>query len=101
MSWVMPSGMRGTLAKTAVAAGIAGVAVMGATFPANATPAVQDDPACDWLGWRHPLCGGGAFESPVDDGIPGDNAAIGGIPAPAMVPNTSGGLSVPGTPGAI
>jgi hypothetical protein len=115
MSWVMASGVRGTLARTAAAAGIAGVAVMGATVSANATPVdagmpgvpslapafVQDDPACDWLGARHPLCGGGAFESPVDDGIPGDNAAIGGIPAPAMVPNINGTLSPPGTPGAI
>ena len=116
MSWVMASGVRGTLARTAVAAGIAGVAVMSATAPANATPAgaglpgtplplrppaVQDDPACDWLGSRHPLCVGGAFESPPDDGIPGDNAAEGGIPAPAMVPNADGTLSPPGTPGAI
>ncbi|MEN3317701.1 MAG: hypothetical protein V7643_1102 [Mycobacterium sp.] len=53
------------------------------------------------FGWRHPLCAGGAFESPVDDGVPGDNAAIGGIPAPAMVPNVDGTLSLPGTPGAI
>jgi hypothetical protein len=107
------SGVRGALARTAVAAGIAGVAVMGAAVTANAAPAgagpsvplvpsfVQQDPACDWLGWRHPLCGGGAFQSPVDDGIPGDNAAIGGIPAPAMVPNIDGSMSPPGTPGAI
>ena len=115
MNSVMASGVRSTLARTAVAAGIAGVAVVGATVPACATPAgagwagvpplapafVQDDPACDWLGARHPLCGGGAFESPPDDGIPGDNAAIGGIPAPAMVPNVNGTLSPPGTPGAI
>jgi hypothetical protein len=116
MSWVIGSGGLGTLARTAVAAGIAGAAVMGATFPANATPAgaglsgvpvplrppaVQDDPGCDMFGWRHPLCAGGAFESPVDDGVPGDNAAIGGIPAPAMVPNVDGTLSLPGTPGAI
>jgi hypothetical protein len=115
MTWVKASGVRGTLIRTAVVATIAGTAVIGATVPANATPAgaalsgvpplapafVQDDPACDWLGARHPLCGGGAFESPVDDGIPGDNAAIGGIPAPAMVPNISGSLSPPGTPGAI
>jgi hypothetical protein len=115
MNRMMVSAARGTLARTAVAAGIAGVAVMGATVPAYATPAgaglpgvaplapvfVQDDPACDWLGARHPLCGGGAFDSPVDDGIPGDNAAIGGIPAPAMVPNINGSLSPPGTPGAI
>jgi hypothetical protein len=109
------SGVRGALARTAVAAGIAGVAVVGATVTANAAPDgvgpsvpvplvpsfVQQDPACDWLGWRHPLCGGGAFQSPVDDGIPGDNAAIGGIPAPAMVPNIDGSMSPPGTPGAI
>ena len=113
MSWVMASGVRGTLTRTAVAAAIAGVAVMGATVPANATPApagvpvplrpaaVQDDPACENLGWRHPLCAGGAFDSPPDDGIPGDNAAEGGIPAPAMVPNVDGTLSLPGTPGAI
>jgi hypothetical protein len=37
----------------------------------------------------------------VDDGIPGDNAAEGGIPAPSMLPNTSGGMSVVGTPGTI
>jgi hypothetical protein len=116
MSWAMASGVRGTLTRTAVAAAIAGVAVMGATVPANATPAraglpdvpvplrplaLQDDPACDWLGWRHPACAGGSFESPPDDGIPGDNAAEGGIPAPAMVPNVDGSLSPPGTPGAI
>ena len=102
MSWVMASGVRGTLTRTAVAAAVAGVAVMGATVPANATPAfVQDDPGCDVFGWRHPLCAGGAFDSPVDDGIPGDNAAIGGIPAPAMVPNMDGSMSPPGTPGAI
>jgi len=108
MSW----GVRGALARTAAAAGIAGIAVMGATGAANATPAwagpvplgphtIKEDPACDWLGWRHPACGGGYFESPVDDGIPGDNAAEGGIPAPAMVPNIDGSMSPPGTPGAI
>jgi hypothetical protein len=96
------SGVRRVLARTAAATGIAGAALVGAVVPANATPAfVQDDPACDWLGWRHPACGGGYFESPVDDGIPGDNAAIGGIPAPAMVPNIDGSMSPPGTPGAI
>jgi hypothetical protein len=95
---MMASAVRGTLARTAVAGAIAGVALMSATVPANA---VQDDPACEWLGWRHPACAGGLFESPPDDGIPGDNAAEGGIPAPAMVPNVDGSLSPPGTPGAI
>lgn len=102
MSWLMASSVRGNLAKTAFAAGIAGVAWTGAIVPANAAPAfVQDDPACEWLGWRHPACAGGFFDAPVDDGIPGDNAAIGGIPAPAMVPNIDGSMSPPGTPGSI
>jgi hypothetical protein len=93
----MASGLRGTLIRTAVAAAIAGVAVIGSTVPANA------EPGCEMFGWRHPLCAGGAWDSsPVaDDGIPGDNAAEGGIPAPSMVPNISGGMSVAGTPGAI
>ena len=105
MSWVTTSGVRDTLTRTAVAAAMA---VMGATVAVNATPggagiplAFQNDPGCEMFGWRHPLCAGGAFESPVDDGIPGDNAAEGGIPAPAMVPNIDGSLSLPGTPGAI
>jgi hypothetical protein len=112
MSWVMASGVRGTLTRAALAAAVAGVAVMGATAPAIAIGlrgvpvplrllAVQDDPGCEMFGWRHPLCAGGAFESPPDDGIPGDNAAEGGIPAPAMVPNIDGTFSLPGTPGAI
>jgi hypothetical protein len=113
MSWVMASGVRGTLTRVAVVVAVVGVAVMGATVPATATLAgaglpvtlrplaVQDDPGCEAFGWRHPLCAGGAFESPPDDGIPGDNAAEGGIPAPAMVPNVDGSLSPPGTPGAI
>ncbi|MDT5097866.1 MAG: hypothetical protein QOC76_1603 [Mycobacterium sp.] len=113
MSWLIASGIRCTLTTTAVSAAFIGVAAIDATALANATPAgeglrgvpvplaVQDDPACEMLGWRHPLCAGGAFDSPPDDGIPGDNAAVGGIPAPAMVPNVDGTLSPPGTPGAI
>ncbi len=76
------------------------MAVTGLTVPTTTTIA-QDDPACEWLGWRHPACAGGLFENPPDDGIPGDNAAEGGIPAPAMVPNVDGSMSPPGTPGAI
>jgi hypothetical protein len=101
MDSMTASGIRGVLMRTAVAAAVAGVAVLGATVPANASPAVRDDPGCDVFGWRHPLCAGGAFESPPDDGVPGDDAAEGGIPAPAMVPNVDGSLSLPGTPGAI
>lgn len=106
----------GSLVRIAAGAAVAGAAAMGAIAAAHAAPvgagadvnpvplrplSVQEDPACGWLGWRHPLCGGGAFETPADDGIPGDNAAEGGIPAPAMVPNIDGSLSPPGTPGAI
>lgn len=77
-------------------------ALGGAAVPANAAPAfAADDPGCEMFGWRHPMCAGGYFDSPPDDGIPGDNAAIGGIPAPAMVPNVDGSLSPPGTPGAV
>jgi hypothetical protein len=115
MSWVMASGVGGTLTRAALAAAVAGAAVMGATGLANAMPGgaglpgeplplrplFVQDPGCDMFGWRHPMCAGGAFESPPDDGIPGDNAAEGGIPAPAMVPNIDGSLSPPGTPGAI
>jgi hypothetical protein len=103
----MVSGLRDTLTRTAVAAAVAGAAVMGATVMADTTPVESvpfrtvADPGCDMFGWRHPMCAGGAFGPPADDGIPGDNAAEGGIPAPAMVPNIDGSLSPPGTPGAI
>jgi hypothetical protein len=102
--------VRGAVTRTAVAAAIAGVAITGGTVPANAAPASAglhalpaplDDPGCDMFGWRHPMCAGGAFESPADDGIPGDNAAGGGIPAPSMLPNINGTMSPPGTPGVI
>ena len=84
----------------AAAAAAAGLAVlMGAPVPAGAT---TDDPGCEIFGWRHPMCAGGAWMSPpADDGIPGDNAAEGGIPAPAMVPNVDGSLSPPGMPGDV
>ena len=84
--------------RTAVSAVLAGLTVLGPIAPAHA---VMDDPGCEMFGWRHPMCAGGAFESPPDDGIPGDNAAEGGIPAPAMVPNVDGSFSLPGTPGAV
>ena len=77
---------------------------MGLSAPAGpVSPIAMEDPACGWLGWwAHPASAGGAFDSPVgDDGTPGDNAAEGGVPAPAMVPNIDGSLSPPGTPGAI
>jgi hypothetical protein len=109
MSSLVALRVRGMLVTTALAAAIAG-ALVGATVPANAAPAGAglrgvpaplDDPGCDMFGWRHPMCAGGAFESPADDGIPGDNAAGGGIPGPSMLPNINGTMSPPGTPGVI
>lgn len=106
MSLVKVSEARGTLARTAAAAAVAMAMATGAIAPVNAPAPLQrftaqDDPGCEMFGWRHPMCAGGAFETPADDGIPGDNAAEGGIPAPAMVPNVDGSLSPPGTPGAV
>jgi hypothetical protein len=87
------------LTRAAVAAAIAGATVTGAVV--TPTSAVLADPGCDAFGWRHPLCGGGAWGPVADDGIPGDNAAEGGIPAPASVPNVDGSLSPPGMPGDV
>ena len=94
MSWLI---------RTAVAAVIGGAVVAGAVAATNPppSPGLQADPGCDTFGWRHPLCGGGAWGPVADDGIPGDNAAEGGIPAPASVPNVDGSLSPPGMPGDV
>lgn len=112
MRWLTPSGAR----RMVFATGIAAAAVIAAIAPANASPtasslsggavplgpfSVKNDPGCDVFGWQHPMCAGGAFETPADDGIPGDNAAFGGIPAPASVPNVDGSLSPPGMPGDV
>jgi len=99
MTWTTGSNVRGVLAVTVVAAAVTATAVMGAT--ATSGPTVGADPGCDAFGWRHPLCGGGAWGPVADDGIPGDNAAEGGIPAPASVPNVDGSLSPPGMPGDV
>ncbi|MFV8051885.1 hypothetical protein [Mycobacterium sp. 48b] len=114
MSWMMTSAARSALTRTAVAAG-AGLCVVGAvisTHPASGvfaaprvpaaldSPLSPDDPACATEGWN-PACFGGMYDQVPDDGIPGDNAAEGGIPAPAMVPNVDGSMSPPGMPGAI
>lgn len=113
MSWMMASEVRSALTRAAVAA-IAGLSALGAVLPANIAavasapprmpaavePNSPDDPACATEGWN-PACFGGMYDQAPDDGIPGDDAAGGGIPAPAMVPNVDGSLSPPGTPGAI
>ncbi|CRZ14306.1 hypothetical protein [Mycolicibacterium neworleansense] len=105
--------MRNVLSRAMVGA-IAGVSLLGAGLPAAVVsvasavpgaaaalePMSPDDPACATEGWN-PSCFGGMYDQVPDDGIPGDNAAEGGIPAPAMVPNVDGSMSPPGTPGAI
>src|SRR3954447_17961190 len=112
MSWVIGSGGLGTLARTAVAAGIAGAAVMGATFPANATPAgaglsgVPVPLRPGRSGMRHVRLASSALRwrrVRVARGRRGTGRQRGdrGIPAPAMVPNVDGTLSLPGTPVAI
>ncbi|CDO29687.1 hypothetical protein [Mycolicibacterium porcinum] len=113
MSWLVNSEARSALRRAAMAA-IGGAAVLTAVIPAGVAPVVSaaprvpvaldpmspDDPACATEGWN-PACFGGMYDQVPDDGIPGDNAAEGGIPAPAMVPNVDGSMSPPGTPGAI
>lgn len=100
MSWVTTSGQRGGLAKMALVAATAGLAAVFAAAPAIAAPAVPQDLGCPL--W-HPQCPWADFGTlgPADDGIPGDNAADGGIPAPASVPNVDGSLSPPGMPGDV
>lgn len=77
-----------------VAAGFLVLAAMGASAPAHA-----DDPACDWLGWRHPACAGGYYDSP----LPSGPAGISPLPdhGGQMVPNIDGSLSLPGARGSI
>lgn len=114
MRLMMASEMRRVLTRSAMAA-ISALAVLGAVTPAPTpsfasaapripaaldSPTSPDDPACATEGWN-PACWGGMYDQTPDDGIPGDNAAEGGIPAPAMVPNVDGSMSPPGTPGAI
>jgi len=82
----------------AAGAGAVAVALLGANPPADAALAIQPFPACFPWEWN---CGPGGFSTPADDGIPGDNAAEGGIPAPAGVPNVDGSLSPPGMPGDV
>lgn len=113
MSRPMESEPRSALKRAAIAA-IAGASILAAVIPASMAPVASaaprvpvaldpmspDNPACATEGWN-PACFGGMYDQTPDDGIPGDNAAEGGIPAPAMVPNVDGSMSPPGTPGAI
>ncbi|MET0187577.1 MAG: hypothetical protein ABW212_01165 [Pseudonocardia sediminis] len=102
MTWMTAAKVRGTLTGTAVAAAIVGAAVTGA-IP-TAPPTVQADPGCDAFGWRHPLCGGGAWDQSASSEWGPDASTRAGLEAaqePSMVPNIDGSLSAPGTPGAI
>ncbi|MGZ5394454.1 MAG: hypothetical protein ACXWEI_02970 [Mycobacterium sp.] len=67
-------------------------------------PALQADPGCDAFGWRHPLCGGGAWDQSASSEWGPSASTEAGLDAaqePSMVPNIDGSLSPPGTPGAI
>ena len=97
MSWLI---------RAAVAAAIGGAAVAGAVAPTNPPPApgLQADPGCDAFGWRHPLCGGGAWDQSASSEWGPSASTEAGLEAaqrPSMVPNIDGSLSPPGTPGAI
>jgi hypothetical protein len=86
------------ITRTAIAGAIAGAALLGTNVTASA------DPGCDYLGFLHPLCAGGAWEDEKTPNWGPDASTRAGLDAvqePAMVPNISGGLSEPGTPGAI
>ena len=87
---------RSGLMVAAVGAVVAALLCVGG--PASTAIAMAPFPAC--LPWE-PHCNAADWDTPADDGIPGDNAAEGGIPAPASVPNVDGSLSPPGMPGDV
>lgn len=89
-----------TFIRAAAATGFVTVAMLGATAPANAAPDPMnvEDPFC----WRHPnasICDdpGSSGWGPVPDIGPSSLPDDGG----QMVPNVDGGLSLPGSPGAV
>ena len=89
----------------AAAAAFVGIAGLGAIVGANpSAPAVQADPGCDAFGWRHPLCGGGAWDQSASSEwgpSASTEAGLDAVQQPSMVPNIDGSMSLPGTPGAI
>jgi hypothetical protein len=90
------------LTGVAVAAAVVGAAVTGAA--AAPAPTIQADPGCDAFGWRHPLCGGGAWDQSASSEwgpSASTEAGLDAVQQPSMVPNVDGSLSLPGTPGAI
>lgn len=72
----------------AAGAALAGFAVTGAIATAHGSPTSPDDPSCVAEPFS-PICSGGPY---APFGEPGSGQ---------MVPNVDGGLSLPGTPGAI
>lgn len=88
------------LIKTTVATGFAALALMGAAASATASPGPMtfEDPFC----WRHPsasICDDPSSSGwgPIPDIGPSSLPDDGG----QMVPNVDGGLSLPGSPGAV
>ncbi|WP_304108511.1 hypothetical protein [Mycolicibacterium bacteremicum] len=69
-------------------AALFGLAITGGMAAAQAAPTSPDDPACA-AEPLSPICSGGPY---VPFGQPSSGQ---------MVPNVDGGLSLPGTPGAI
>lgn len=88
-----------TLTKIVLAGAITGSAMVAAATPASA------DPGCDTFGFLHPMCAGGAWDGETASQEWGPDASTeAGLEAaqePSMVPNIDGGLSTPGSPGAI
>ena len=103
MSWA--AGIRGALTGTAAAAAFVGIAALGAIVGAlPSAPAIQAEPGCDAFGWRHPLCGGGAWDQSASSEWGPSASTRAGLEAaqePSMVPNIDGSMSTPGSPGAI
>ena len=90
------------LAGVAAAGAVAGVNVMGMSAPAGPVSPIAMESGMRVAGVGPSSVCRRCIRLPVgDDGTPGDNAAEGGVPAPAMVPNIDGSPSPPGTPGAI
>ncbi|MGO4444589.1 hypothetical protein AB4Z42_14630 [Mycobacterium sp. 2YAF39] len=92
----------------AAAAAFVGTAAIGAIVGANPAtapaPSIQADPGCDAFGWRHPLCGGGAWDQSASSEWGPSASTEAGLDAaqePSMVPNIDGSMSTPGSPGAI
>lgn len=86
------------MTRSVIAMAVAGLAVFGAAAPANAS----NGPGCDAFGWTHPMCAGGAWDDETASQEWGpDSSTRAGIDAVTEVPNIDGGMSMPGSPGAV